>query len=140
MSLAEADVVNDASTVHAIDMGFPMMITVVDSGIVKDEHRIALCVIPDEQERYVFAAWSSGTGNGPELVMLEEVQQIETLSRQNRVIHLSDGREVHYKPSRKCGCGSRLRSFRPFGTAVRMASTQKPSIPWTKSSDKEPAL
>lgn len=126
--LALDDLVWPDGVVRLADSGFP--IQWLEGDLALEETRIALASLPDGG--YAIAMWTKGTGSGPELHSIRRVAEITTIHPSQRLMTLEGGTMIQYGPSRKCGCGSRLRSFRPWATR-RVIAVAKPALPWVSS-------
>jgi hypothetical protein len=128
--------VHEDGAVRLIDSSFPVDVSRSDAATLDDletsECRIALAVAPGEQG-FFLCVWTKGTGDGPQLVLLEEVASIESMAPTGRTLKLTDGRTVQYTPSRHCGCGSRLRAFSGW-KGRRVIAVRKPKLPWLSGS------
>lgn len=58
---------------------------------------------------------------GPQVVFRERVQEI---SHENKITHIltESGKIIVMRKDENCGCGSRLRGWNPYGSAVVMSS------------------
>jgi len=59
-------------------------------------------------------------GSGPGVLYEGRLEDVNLVDRTHLMAVTEDG-EVTISRQGGCGCGSRLRSYRPFGRAVRMA-------------------
>jgi hypothetical protein len=62
----------------------------------------------------------NGTPSGAGVLYEGRLEDVNLVNRTHLVAVTADG-EVTITRQAGCGCGSRLRSYRPFGRAVRMA-------------------
>lgn len=63
------------------------------------------------------------TPEGPQLVFREDIADYKKLDGQHNAITTS-GKLIAFKKDTNCGCGSRLRSWNPFG--AYLSSTEDP--------------
>lgn len=124
------DMIWPDGTVKIVDAGFPVT---VDSNVRhRDEVRIALCQVPGHVIDYAFLVFGNGSGTGPTLESIEYVDHIETIDPASRTITLSSNEVITYKASTRCGCGSRLAGFLPWG-GTRQIGLERPELPWNFS-------
>jgi len=57
--------------------------------------------------------------SGPAVLYESRLEDVQVVDRRQMVATTADG-EVTISRQGGCGCGSRLRSYRPFGKAIRM--------------------
>lgn len=119
------DLVWSDGTVKVADSGFPIQINV--GGTVIEEVKVFLCKL--EQGGFVLAVWSKGSGSGPELILLDRVVSIADMGKRRRMT-LEQAGPIEYLPSRHCGCGTRLKGFRPWADVARAVGVPRPSAPW----------
>lgn len=128
-TLTLEDLVWSDGAVRAADSGFPIQWLEGEQAL--EETKVWLVSVPPEQGGgYAVMLWTKGRGSGPEMHSLRRVVEIETIHPSQRLMTLEDGATVQYGPSRKCGCGSRLRSYRPWGDR-RVLAVKKPALPWS---------
>lgn len=60
----------------------------------------------------------SDTARGAQTMYKAQVQSVSKIAEYTRVLTV-DGNLVVFAPSKGCGCGSRLRSWNPYGNIVR---------------------
>lgn len=105
---------------------FPVKISAAGAGV--SPTRFFLFRSPGtEDQHWVAAAWKgSMTGGDPELVFAERVSLIYKFTAQGVDLLLANETRVVVSPVSGCGCGSRLKSFKPFGNTVRMDQVPTP--------------
>lgn len=129
--LALDDLVWPDGIVRIADSGFPIQFMEPNQEAL-EEMKITLCSVPSDVLDYALAVFGKGVGRGPVLHSVRYVDQIELMRPQVRRMTLRGGIDIQYGPSRRCGCGSRLRGYKPWGDA-RMVSDRKPPIPWVSA-------
>lgn len=125
------DLVWSDGTVKSADSGFPLAITLADDTVV-EEVKVFLCATEDPSG-YVLVVYDKGIGTGPRLMLVDRVVEIIEMGKTRRMELESHG-IVEYANSRKCGCGSRLRSFNPWRQTARVVGVPRPNAPWTAQS------
>lgn len=115
------DLVWDDGTVRSIDSSFP--VDVAGPDFIVPKAKVLLALLPDGS--YALAAWTDGTP--PDLALLRRVTSLTSLKRSLRVVQTDEG-EVHWTPSRGCGCGSKLKAWRPWGTEARVVGSPRPKL------------
>jgi len=89
---------------------------VVSFSFAEDKHQRARAILTADE---VIVLVESGT-SAPSVLYQERLEDVQFLSRQTVTATTADG-EVTISRGSGCGCGSRLRGYRPFGRTVRMA-------------------
>lgn len=83
----------------------------------------------EESDRWAVLAWANVGGAVTPVMVLEGwVAVIQSLSSRGIEVTLEDGSTVRAKPQSTCACGSRLRTWAPWGDDVRLVAVPKPDI------------
>jgi hypothetical protein len=84
-------------------------------------------LIANPEGGWVAGAWTSNNrGADPDCMVLENVTSIDTYTGRLITLTLESGQQLAITPSSACACGSRLRSYNPFGNAVTLAHGPTP--------------
>jgi len=124
--LVLSDLIWEDGTVRAIDTAFPADLSSPDGQYFATKAKIVLVQAPPDGTSYAIAAWTEGAP--PTLYLLARVSSIRELSRRHRRLVLDSGIELNYLSSSGCGCGSTLRSFRPWSPEGRMVGAPRPVL------------
>ena len=114
-------------TVKACVSLFPVSLNVDSSGM--SPVRFVIAQSPSEDDpHWVAAAWrGSSTGGEPNLVFASRIATIESMSTKSIALTTDNGRRVRVQGGAGCGCGSRLKTYRPFGNA-RLVQVPRPAF------------
>lgn len=106
---------------------FPVVVASNGQGV--SPAKFYLFKSPDEEDpHWVAAAWrGSMNGGDPEVVFAERVKEFHTLSMRRVDLVTDTGERIIVTPVGGCGCGSRLKSFKPFGKNVRSDQVPGPA-------------
>lgn len=100
---------------------FPSIVNFTSSG---SDHtsQISIARVVQTESRVVIA---QDTMNGPVIIFNEEFTGTPTWNGSEGSFLTTTGVEITYKKDSACGCGSRLRSWNPYGSIVN--SSQDPT-------------
>lgn len=107
---------------------FPVTTTIGSAGV--SPTRFILVQKPDtlEDPKWVACVWqANATGGEPIRLVCEEVTMISVFTPQNIVLVLANNQMLTVTPSGGCGCGSRLKSWQPWGPSVSFRQGPKPA-------------
>lgn len=108
---------------------FPVVATVNSFG--ESPTRFAMARVPgtelDDPGAWVAIVWKSNPmGGNPIVALAEVVQRIVAFTVNSTHLVLENGSTLVITPSRSCGCGSLLKSYRGWPTA-RLSGVPSPS-------------
>lgn len=119
------------SSVKACASVYPTDVWVIDStGSAKATRSARFIMAYDEpNDRWAVLAWSSVSGAVSPVSALEGwVESIQRLDSRGIEVTTDTGDTVRATPQSNCACGSRLRSWAPWGDGVRLVAVPKPSV------------
>jgi hypothetical protein len=111
----------DGNAIHAAAMKFPVTAQLDSAGLAPT--KFLLAQVPGTQESPEWAAlvWKANpTGGEPLLMLSEPVARVVVFTPSNIVLDLTNGQKLSITPEGSCGCGQRLKSWQPWGNAVRV--------------------
>ena len=115
--------------VQAGAMMFPVQAIRNSAGIAPT--KFILVQVPDtgETPEWVACVWKSNQTTGmPELIISEKVTRIASFETSNITVVLENSGTLTIKPDGGCGCGTRLRSFQPWGAGVHVYQGSRPTV------------
>lgn len=117
-------------SVQIIDSKFPCRVNTSLRGVT-DNIRAYIVRMPDPGDHldFALAMFDGGTGDGPTLYLVDYVTTIATLTPSVVRLELESLGFAGYEINGGCGCGSRLKSYNPWGK--RMVGAAKPELPWS---------
>lgn len=115
-------------TVRVVDFAYPVDVTwdSENGSTVSKNVRVAVARMPDEG--YAVYVFNKGVGDGPLLEMAGRLVEIQQIHPTGRTMVLVGGYVLQYWPASHCGCGDRLKSYRPW--PGRVVADKKPALPW----------
>lgn len=122
-----SELVSEDKAVFAGASLFPVHAAMGGAGL--SGTRFVLAQVPGtaDSPEWVACVWASNpTGGTPTLHIAEKVDTIAVFTPQHISLLLEDGRILSVTPTGGCGCGSRLRSWQPWGPSVRLHQVPRP--------------
>jgi hypothetical protein len=115
-------------SVYAAASKYPVVATLDSAGL--SPTRFYMVQVPGTQENPEWAAcvWKSDPlGGDPILMICEKVKKIGRFETSVMVLVLEGGQMLTITPDGGCGCGTRLKSWQPWGPGVRVYAVPQPT-------------
>lgn len=109
-----AGFVHPDNSVWMVDNAWPALLT-RPGGSTIEPVRVIVLEHPDGS--FWLAAWEGSAGG-----TITFLDQLITYDKNYKTGTLPDGQTVSYQRAHKCGCGSMLAGFRPWGDSVRQVA------------------
>lgn len=123
--------VAEDGAVRAAASMFPVTAMLDSSGIASTRFILAQVPGTAEAPQWVACVWRANPRGGDPLLMVSErVARISAFSTQNVALLLETGQLLTLRPDGGCGCGSRLKTWQPWGPSVRLHAVAQP-VPTT---------
>lgn len=113
--------------VRAAASMFPVMSMLDSSGLSGTKFVLAQIPGTEDAPQWVACVWRSNPRGGDPLLMIsEKVTRVSAFTTQNIALLLETGQLLTIRPDGGCGCGSRLKTWQPWGASVRLHAVAQP--------------